>query len=542
MVKTEGTGEKDSEKSPNFEQIVNTEWSILIKIQQKAVSGIEFFGGLWYGKVSSSTVKNCVTQESKFLKKGEKCMELIASINGSINGIVWGPPMLILLVGVGILLTIRTAGVQFRKFGYAMKNTLGKIFKKSEAGEGEITPFQAVTTALAATVGTGNIAGITAAVTLGGPGSIFWLWITALIGMCTKYSEVLLSIKFRERNEYGDWVGGPMYYIKNGLGKNWKWLGAIFCVFGALAAFGIGNAVQVGNITSAVNTVITSFNPDFAGQSTVNLVLGIILAVAAAFVFFGGVKRLGSVTEKLVPIMAIIYIVSCLCVLVWNAKYLPAIFADIFSGAFSPAGATGGAVGSMMLVISWGVKRGVFSNEAGLGSAPMAHAATSEKDPVRQGLYGIFEVFMDTIVICTLSGLTVLCGFYAGGVEMTYGVMGNTSLNAAALGTVFGMKGGSIIIALCLALFAFSTVLSWCLYGARCCEFLLGSKSIKIYQALFVIVIVVGATMDLSLAWDIADTLNGLMAIPNLIALVGLSGVVVKETKDYFENRHKNFD
>lgn len=469
-------------------------------------------------------------------------MELIASINGTINGFVWGPPMLILLVGAGILLTCRTAGVQFRKFGYALKNTIGKIFKKTDAGEGEVTPFQAVTTALAATVGTGNIAGITAAVTLGGPGSIFWLWVTALIGMCTKYSEVLLSVKFRERNALGDWVGGPMYYIKNGLGKNWKWLGVIFCIFGALAAFGIGNAVQVGNITSSINTVITAFNPDFAAQSTVNLILGLILAILAAFVLFGGIKRLGSVTEKLVPVMAVVYILSCLAVLVFNARYLPAIIGDIFKCAFSPEGVTGGAVGSMMLVITWGVKRGVFSNEAGLGSAPMAHAATSEKDPVRQGLYGIFEVFMDTIVICTLSGLTVLCGYYAGGIDMQYGVMSDTSLNAAALGTVFGMKGGSIIIALCLALFAFSTVLSWALYGTRCCEFLFGSKAIKPYQVIFVIVIVVGATLDLSLAWDIADTLNGLMAIPNLIALVGLSGVVVKETKDYFNNRAKNYD
>ena len=469
-------------------------------------------------------------------------MELIASINSAINGVVWGPPMLILLVGCGILLTIRTAGVQFRKFGYAMKNTIGKIFKKTEAAEGEVTPFQAVTTALAATVGTGNIAGITAAVTLGGPGSIFWLWVTALIGMCTKYSEVLLAIKYREKNEYGDWVGGPMYYIKNGLGKNWKWLGAIFCIFGALAAFGIGNAVQVGNITSSVNTVITAFNPDFAGQSTVNLILGIILAIAAAVVLLGGIKRLGAVTEKLVPIMAVVYLVACLIVLVFNAGYLPAIFRDIFAGAFTPSGVTGGAVGSMMLVITWGVKRGVFSNEAGLGSAPMAHAASSESDPVRQGLYGIFEVFMDTIVICTLSGLTVLCGVYAGGVEMTYGIQGDTSLNAAALGTVFGAKGGAIIIALCLALFAFSTVLSWGMYGTRCCEFLLGPKSIKPYQIIFVLVVIVGATMNLSLAWDIADTLNGLMAIPNLIALVGLSGVVVKETKDYFNNRIKNYE
>ena len=461
-------------------------------------------------------------------------MAMIESINNAINSIVWGPPMLILLVGAGILLSIRTAGVQFRKFGYAMKNTLGKVLQKSEAAEGEITPFQAMSTALAGTVGTGNIAGITAAVTLGGPGSIFWLWITALIGMCTKYSEVLLAVKFRERNELGDWVGGPMYYIEKGLGKHWKWLSVLFCIFAALAAFGIGNAVQVGNITSSVNTVITAFNPDFAGQKTVNLILGIILAALTAFVLFGGIKRLGAVCEKLVPFMAVVYIVACLVVVIVNFQSLPAVFHDIFVGAFTPSGVTGGTVGSMMLVITWGVKRGVFSNEAGLGSAPMAHAATSETDPVKQGLYGIFEVFMDTIVICTLTGLALLCGAYGGGMELKFGVMGDTSLNAAALGTVFGAKGGALIIAVGLALFAFSTVLSWALYGTRCCEFLLGPKAIKPYQIVFIIVIVVGATMQLDLAWAIADTLNGLMAIPNLIALVGLSGVVVKETKRHF--------
>ncbi|HIY07581.1 MAG TPA: sodium:alanine symporter family protein [Candidatus Evtepia faecigallinarum] len=466
-------------------------------------------------------------------------MELIASINSAINGVVWGVPMLVLLVGGGILLTVRTFGVQFRKFGYAMRNTLGKVFSKSEAKEGEITPFQAMSTALAGTVGTGNIAGITTAVTLGGAGTIFWLWITALIGMCTKYSEVLLAVKFRERNEVGDWVGGPMYYIKNGLGKNWKWLGAIFCIFAALAAFGIGNAVQVGNITDSINTVILSFNPAFEGQKTVNVVLGIVLMVLTGIVIFGGIKRLGAVAEKLVPIMAVIYIVACLAVVIYYAGTLPSVFHDIFVGAFTPAGVTGGAVGSMILVITWGVKRGVFSNEAGLGSAPMAHAATSETDCVKQGLYGIFEVFMDTIVICSLSGLTILCAAKGAGLDLNYGVEGTTSLNAAALGTVFTQKGGALIIAVGLILFAFTTILGWALYGTRCCEFLFGPKSIKPYQIIFLIVIFVGATMDLSLAWNIADTLNGLMALPNLIALVALSGVVVKETKRHFSEVKK---
>ncbi|MDY3014046.1 MAG: sodium:alanine symporter family protein [Evtepia sp.] len=464
-------------------------------------------------------------------------MELIEKINGAVNSFVWGIPMLVLLVGAGIILTCMTKGLQFRKFGYAMKNTLGKIFSKHEAGEGEITPFQAMTTALAGTVGTGNIAGITTAITLGGPGALLWLWITALIGMCTKYAEVLLAVRFRERNKEGDWVGGPMYYIKNGLGKNWKWLGVIFAVFAALAAFGIGNAVQVGNITSSVNTVITSFNPDFQGQGTVNLVLGIIIAALAAVVLFGGVKRLGAVTEKLVPFMAVIYILACLIVIIRFAGTLPAVFHDIFVGAFNPSSVAGGVTGGMILVLTWGVKRGVFSNEAGLGSAPMAHATTSETDCVKQGLYGIFEVFMDTIIICTLSGLTILCAAEGVGLDLNYGVEGTTALNAAALGAVFTNKGGALIIAIGLALFAFSTILGWALYGTRCCEFLFGPKSIKPYQILFILVIIVGATMKLDLAWAIADTLNGLMALPNLVALIGLSGVVVRETKRHFAEK-----
>ena len=457
-------------------------------------------------------------------------MELIATINSAVNGVVWGAPMLVLLIGVGILMTVRSKGLQFRKFGYALKNTIGKIFQKREAGEGEITPFQAVSTALAGTVGTGNIAGITTAVTLGGPGTLFWLWVTALIGMATKYSEVLLAVKFRERNKYGDWVGGPMYYIKNGLGKNWKWLGAIFCVFAALAALGTGNAIQAGNIVGSINTVVLSFNPDFGGTDILNLVLGIVLAILAAVVLFGGVKRLGAVTEKLVPGMAVIYIVACLAVIIYNAGNLPTVFHDIFVGAFTPSGITGGAVGTMFLVISWGMKRGIFSNEAGLGTAPMAHATTSEREPVKQALYGIFEVFMDTIIICTLTGLTLLCS----GIDLNYGTMGETSLVSASLGTLFTPQGGAIIIALCLALFAFSTILGWALYGSRCCEFLFGPKAIKPYQVIYVLIIVVGATTDLGLVWDIADTLNGLMALPNLIALAALSGVVIKSTKEYF--------
>lgn len=464
-------------------------------------------------------------------------MELIASINSAINGFVWGVPMLVLLVGGGILLTIRNRGVQFRKFGYAMKNTIGKIFKKGEAKEGEITPFQAMSTALAGTVGTGNIAGITTAVTLGGPGTIFWLWITALIGMATKYSEVLLAVKFREKNKYGDWVGGPMYYIKNGLGKNWKWLGAIFCIFAALAAFGIGNAVQVGNITDSVNTVILSFNPDFSGQSTVNVVLGLILVVLTAIVLFGGIKRLGAVTEKLVPFMAVVYIVACVIVLVYYGAYLPAVFSKIFTGAFSPEGVTGGAVGSVILVITWGVKRGVFSNEAGLGSAPMAHAASDTQEPVEQGMWGVFEVFVDTIVICTLTSMAILL---SGVLEYDLSSFAsNGAAAAAAFNAILPGTIGGTVLQISLLFFALSTILGWSYYGERCWGYLSNNNKVVnvIFKIAFVLMCVVGSVGSGTLMWNISDTLNGMMAIPNLVGLLLLSGTVIRLTREYFDKK-----
>lgn len=457
----------------------------------------------------------------------------IAEANSLIGGVVWGTPMLALIVGVGIFLTLRSKAVQFRHFGYAMKNTLGKIFQKNDAGKGEITPFQAVSTALAATMGTGNIAGVTMAIVLGGPGTIFWLWVTSLIGMCTKYAEVVLAIKFRERNRAGDWVGGPMYYIVNGLGKNWRFLSIMFSIFGALAAFGIGNAVQVGQITSAVNTAISTFSPGFDGQNTVNIVIGIIVAAIAAATLLGGIKRLGKVTETLIPFVSIAYIIALLTVIFNNMSAIGPAFALIFQSAFNPTAFVGGTLGyAFIQCVTWGVKRGVFSNEAGLGSAPIAHAATSEKDPVKQGLYGIFEVFMDTIVVCTMTGVALLVS----GVTIPYGSGADiaTALNSQAFGTVFGDGAGSLIVAIGITLFALATVLSWGMYGARCCEFLFGEKSIKLYHVAFVLVVIVGATMELGLAWDIADTLNGLMAIPNLIALVGLSGVVAKLTREHF--------
>ena len=461
-----------------------------------------------------------------------------------LNGIAWGPWMLILLVGTGVYLSAKVGFIQFTKFGHAMKNTVGKIFQKQEADAGEVTPFQAMTTALAGTVGTGNIAGVTGAIAIGGPGAVFWMWLSALFGMVTKYAEVVLAVHYRERNAKGDYVGGPMYYIKNGLGEKWKWLAMTFSVFGALAAFGIGNMTQVNTIANAINNAIDSFGGNTAAAS-VNLfgqivpissiVVGVIVAVIVALTLFGGIKRIGSVTERLIPFMAIIYIVCALCVVICNFGSLGKVFAMIFKGAFSAEAALGGAAGiTIMTTIQKGVGRGVFSNEAGLGSAPIAHAATSEKDTVKQGLYGIFEVFMDTIVICTLTALTLLCGVESG-VSITWGESAGAELISAAFATIFGSHLASLIIAVGIGLFALSTILSWSLYGSRCFEFLAGIKALIIYQIIFVVTIVIGATLKLSLVWDIGDTLNGFMAIPNLVALLGLSGVVVKLTKAHFE-------
>ncbi|MBR3561251.1 MAG: sodium:alanine symporter family protein [Oscillospiraceae bacterium] len=463
-------------------------------------------------------------------------MDAIIQINSAINGFVWGPVMLVLLVGTGLYLSISTGFVQFRKFGYAMKNTIGKVFHKAEAGHGEITPFQAVTTALAATVGTGNIAGVTGAIILGGPGAVFWMWISALVGMCTKYAEVLLAVKYRERNENGEWVGGPMYYIKNGLGKHFKWLGTVFAVLGAIAAFGIGNISQINSIADSVNQVAQAFNPAAVdAKSTIALVTGIVIAIFVGLVVIGGVKRIGQVTEKLVPFMAAIYIVCAVIVVIAHAGTIPAVFGMIFKGAFNPSAVVGGAAGiTIRLAMTKGVGRGVFSNEAGLGSAPIAHASTSERDPVKQGLYGIFEVFMDTIVICTLTSLVVLCSGVAEG-HWGEGALAGATTTIAGFSTVFGPKFGASLLAIGLLLFATSTILGWSLYGTRCIEYLFGHKAVKPYQLLFVVVIVLGAVADLTLVWDISDTLNGLMAIPNLIGLLLLSPVVIKVTRDYFK-------
>ena len=456
-------------------------------------------------------------------------MELIVKVNSFLNGIVMGWPGMILLVGTGVYYTFRCGGVQFKWFGYIMKNTIGKIFEKKEAGEGAVTPFQAVCTALAATVGTGNIAGVTGAIALGGPGAVFWMWISALFGMCTKFAEVTLAIHFRERNDKGDWVGGPMYYISKGLGKNWKWLGSLFALFGMLAAFGIGNMTQINSIVTSISGTINSFTP--INVNTANLIIGIIVAIFCGIVLIGGLKRIGQVTEKLVPFMAVIYILSALIIFFAHIGNIGNVLRSIFVGAFTPSAVVGGAAGvTISAAVKRGVGRGVFSNEAGLGSAPIAHAAADTDSAVRQGCFGVFEVFADTIVICTLTAFAVLMS----GTPINFGQAAGADLTIAAFGTTFGRVGG-IIISVGLTLFATSTILSWCLYGTRCAEFLFKTtKIIKPYQVIFCLVIILGAVTELSLVWDIADTLNGLMAIPNLVGLLGLSPIVIKLTREYF--------
>ena len=456
-------------------------------------------------------------------------MELIVKVNSFLNGIVMGWPGMILLVGTGVYYTFRCGGIQFKWFGYIMKNTIGKIFEKKEAGEGAVTPFQAVCTALAATVGTGNIAGVTGAIALGGPGAVFWMWISALFGMCTKFAEVTLAIHFRERNDKGDWVGGPMYYISKGLGKNWKWLGSLFALFGMLAAFGIGNMTQINSIVTSISGTINSFTP--INVNTANLIIGIIVAIFCAIVLIGGLKRIGQVTEKLVPFMAVIYILSALIIFFAHIGNIGNVLRSIFVGAFTPSAVVGGAAGiTISAAVKRGVGRGVFSNEAGLGSAPIAHAAADTDSAVRQGCFGVFEVFADTIVICTLTAFAVLMS----GTPINFGQAAGADLTIAAFGTTLGRAGG-IIISVGLTLFATSTILSWCLYGTRCAEFLFKTtKIIKPYQVIFCLVIILGAVTELSLVWDIADTLNGLMAIPNLVGLLGLSPIVIKLTREYF--------
>ncbi len=457
-------------------------------------------------------------------------LSTIEAVNSVVNNFIWGVPAMICIIGVGLYLSIRTRFLQIRKFPYSMKVTLGRMMKKKEASDGALTPFQAVCTALAATVGTGNVAGVAGAIAIGGPGAVFWMWVSALLGMCTKFAEVTLAVHFRETNAQGDLVGGPMYYIKNGLDKKWHFLAYLFAAFGVLAVFGTGNATQVNTITTAIDSALSSFNVLPADAvNLVNLIIGVALAIIIALILIGGIKRIGNVTSKLVPFMAIMYIVLALGVIIFHIKSVPAVFASIIEGAFNPASVTGGVVGSFFMSMKKGVSRGIFSNEAGLGTGSIAHACADTKKPVKQGFFGIFEVFVDTIIICTMTALVILCS----GVPVNYGEAAGAELTIGGFTAVYG-NWVSIFTAVAMCCFAFSTIIGWGLYGTRCIEFLLGSRSNMPFMVLYSLTAIVGATMNLGLMWSIAETFNGLMVIPNLIAVFLLSGVVVKMTKEYF--------
>ena len=466
----------------------------------------------------------------------------IESINNAVNGFVWGLPMLILLVGTGILMTVLTKVFQISHFKHWVKNTIGGIFKDKHVTahtgkeDMQISQFQSLCTALAATIGTGNIAGVAAAILSGGPGAIFWMWIVAFFGMMTNFSENVLGIYYRRRNEKNEWCGGAMYYLKDGLGskKGCKEIGAalavLFSVFCVLASFGIGNMSQINSIAVNMNTAFGI--PSF--------VTGIILMLLAGLVIVGGLKRIASVTERLVPFMAVIYLACSAVILIVNFDQLGAVFTSIIKGAFGMKAVGGGIVGSgVAYAVQWGMKRGVFSNEAGLGSSVMVHSSSNVREPVVQGMWGIFEVFTDTIIVCSLTAFVVLS---SGIVDLETGKVISSSVSTAlvaeAFSTVYG-KFGSAFIAIAILFFAFSTVLGWSQYGSKGFEYLFGTKAVKGYQSVFVLFILIGATMDLTLAWDLSDTFNGMMAIPNLIGVIALSGTVVKINQNYVARKIK---
>ena len=463
-------------------------------------------------------------------------IEIITRVNQIVNNFIWGLPAMVCILGVGLLLSVRTNFLQIRKFPYAIKTTLGRIFKHKDASDGTMTPFQAVCTALAGTVGTGNIAGVAGAIAIGGPGAVFWMWCSALLGMCTKFAEVTLAVHYRERSDAGEWVGGPMYYIKNGLGKRWQFLAVLYSLFGVLTVFGTGNATQVNTITTAIDTALLEFH--IVAEDilpTLNLVIGILCAMLVAMVLLGGIKRIGSVSEKLVPFMALFYVILAVGVVLLNLPRLPYVIEEIFAGAFNPAAFTGGAIGSLFLSMKNGVSRGIFSNEAGLGTGSIAHACADTRKPVKQGMFGIFEVFADTIVICTLTAMVILCS----SVPVNYGTAAGAELTISGFTATYG-GGASLFTAVALCCFAFSTIIGWGLYGSRFATFLF--KTDKIVRPFFVVysfVAILGATLDLGILWGVADTFNGLMSIPNLIALFLLSGTVIKLANEYFgEGKH----
>ena len=437
--------------------------------------------------------------------------------------------LVILLIPTGVYFTIRTKFLPIRLF----KDMVGALFEKKDEEQSALSVIQTLIVSTATRVGMGNLVGVVAAISAGGAGAVFWMWISAILGMCTKFSEVTLAVHFRERNQEGDYVGGPMYYIKNGLNKNWHFLAVLFSAFGVLTVFGTGNATQVNTITTAINSALLNFHViSQSSVGTANLIIGIIVAILVALILLGGIKRIGQVAERLVPFMAFIYIFFALGVVVLNIDQLPAVFGSIINGAFHPASVTGGIVGSFFISMKKGVARGIFSNEAGLGTGSIAHACADTKEPVKQGLLGIFEVFTDTILICTLTALVILCS----GIPIGFGADAGAELTISGFTSTYG-NWISIFTAIALCCFAFSTIIGWGLYGARCIEFLFSSKVIKPFMLVYSLVAILGATVDLGMLWSIAETFNGLMAIPNLIALFLLSGTVVKLVKDYFHEK-----
>ncbi len=473
-------------------------------------------------------------------------LETITNINNAVNNIVWGIPMLILLVGTGILMTLLTKFFQLSHIGYWMKNTIGGIFtdkhitNHTRKDDRAISQFQTMCTALAATIGTGNIVGVSTAIILGGPGAIFWMWIVAIFGMMTSFSENVLGIFYRRKNSQGEWSGGAMYYLRDGLGtkKGCKQLGRLlsilFSFFCILASFGIGNMSQINSIAGNMKSAF----------GIPELPLGIVLMLIGGMIILGGLRRIASVTEKLVPFMAITFLLMTLAVCIIHIDQLGTVLESIFAGAFGLKSATGGIVGvGMKQALTWGTKRGVFSNEAGLGSSVMINASSNVHEPVQQGMWGIFEVFVDTIVMCSLTAFAILS---SGLIDLSTGTLIDSSLNqsslvGAAFSTVFG-SAGPMFIAVAILLFAFSTVLGWSHYGSKAFEYLFGEKATIAYKCVFVLFIVLGATMDLSLAWNLSDTFNGLMALPNLIGVVTLSPIVVKITRNYIDRKIKGID
>ena len=456
-----------------------------------------------------------------------------------IDDLVWGVPMIILILSVGILLTIRLKGLQITKLPLAIKHILAN---EKDGAEGEVSSFGALCMALSATIGTGNIVGVATAIVAGGPGALFWMWVAALFGTATKYAECLLAIKYREVAADGHVVGGPFYYIEKGMGKNWKWLGKLFAIFGALAGLmGIGTFTQINGITGAVNNFFDPNNAHtlslFGVEYSWSVVIaGLIVTACTIAVLIGGVKRISSVSELVVPFMALLYIVTVGIILVTNASAIPAAFVEIVESAFGLRAAAGGALGAIMVAMQKGITRGIFSNEAGLGSAPIAAASVKTNEPVAQGLVSMTGTVIDTLIICTLTGLSiVITGSWNVGLE---GVAVTT--RAFQLGLPFSESVASFILMICLVFFAFTTILGWDYYGEKCVEYLVGDKPsiLKGYRWLYILAVFIGPYMTVSAVWTIADIFNGMMAFPNLIALVALSGVVVAETKKYFE-KHK---